>query len=105
MDRSERLVRRLPPQGTAVTCATCARARINTHNNLHCTVLGRPVPLSSTCSAHSDRSRTMQIICAWCGLHLGGPTDGETTHGMCESCRSDQIAKARAALANNKPVK
>jgi hypothetical protein len=47
----------------------------------------------------------MQIICAWCGLHLGGPTDGETTHGMCESCRSDQIAKARAALANNKPVK
>lgn len=52
----------------------------------------------------------MMIACAWCNKELGERqgrpgTDGDTTHGMCKACRAEQMSKARAALANNEPLK
>ena len=52
----------------------------------------------------------MNIKCAWCKKDLGERkglpgTDNDTSHGMCKECRSEQIGKARAALANNEPMK
>ena len=52
----------------------------------------------------------MTIKCAWCGERMGEKpgregTENDTTHGICVSCHEREINKARAALANNNPVK
>ena len=82
-----------------MTCATCDRVSPNSRGNLHCAVIGRIVPLTGSCSAHPKRRIAIKSTCAWCGKHLkGDPNDPETTHGMCKTCREEQITAARKRM-------
>jgi hypothetical protein len=70
------------------SCSTCNRATINTHKNLHCNLLGRPVPLAGRCSAHDSAVKDLTKACCVCGLILHDAGAGaEVTHGFCEDCR------------------
>jgi hypothetical protein len=31
----------------------------------------------------------MEIICAWCGLHLGWTSGEGVSHGICDKCKKE----------------
>jgi hypothetical protein len=36
-----------------------------------------------------------EIVCAWCGKHLGTkPGKDETSHGLCAECKTEQFEEA-----------